>query len=155
MLIAGIYSATGLVQNYWDNSNTLGSQSNFTLNFKFTRIGFPAGQYSGGQCDLPYTEFTEDSATLSHIGKGVRGTVNCRITAVTLQFDQMAGNATAYIKKNGVVTDLGIVTSGTNWATFVPVGYTVNAGDEVLAGFYSASTGSFTYPTATVFIREV
>ena len=128
----------------------------FTLSFKFTRNGFLSGNYSGGQVDLPYSSWTEDGATLSQTGRGVRVTTNCRLSAITFQFDPsaMAGDVTAYVRKNGTKTDLGTVTSATKWATFTPSNYTCAVGDEILFGFFSSTNGSYGYPTATAIIRQ-
>jgi hypothetical protein len=125
----------------------------FTHNFKFMRAGFN-GTYAGGTATIPYTAFVEDGATLI-AGSGVRCTVACRLTAVTFQFGAMAGNATAFYRINGGSwVSFGTVTSATTFNTFTPASLSLASGDLFEVGFSSASSGSFTQPTVTAYIRE-
>jgi hypothetical protein len=117
------------------------------------RAGFN-GTYAGGTATIPYTAFVEDGATLI-AGSGVRCTVACRLTAVTFQFGAMAGNATAFYRINGGSwVSLGTVTSATTFNTFTPASLSLASGDLFEVGFSSASSGSFTQPTVTAYIRE-
>ena len=141
--------------------NTAGTniewKTTFILNYRFSRTGWLAGNYGGGDVDLPYAMWTEDAATANHAGRGVRATVAGRITAVTFQFDPsyMGTDVTAYIKKNGTKTNLGTVTSSLKYATFNPTNYTFEANDEILFGFTGTSGQSYGYPTATAIIRNL
>lgn len=130
-----------------------GSATNlFALGFKFTREGFD-GSYVGGNVDLPYTAFVEDGTLALPQNLGVSVTVASTITVVTFQFNLMAGDAVCYIRVNGgVAVTVGTVLSAEKVGTFL-VGINVVPGDFVQFGFSSASSGSFTYPTATGFIR--
>ena len=130
-----------------------GGDTTFSLSFKFAREGFN-GTYSGGVAAVPYTSFTEDEATLM-AGNGVISAVDSRITAVTAQFDSMAGDATIFYRvEGGGWTSLGVVTQAAKHVTFIPLAIAITAGSEIEFGFSSASLGSFTSPTITAYIRE-
>lgn len=126
----------------------------YTLNFKFTRIGFLSGNYSGGNCDIPYSEYSEDG-TRTHTGRGVRASTTGRVTAVTFSMTAMAGDCTIYLKKNGTVTNVGTLTSALKYVTLIPTAYNFVAGDEILVGFSSTTNGTYSYLVATVFIRDI
>jgi len=157
LVIAGSYTLTGITQNYWDSSNITGDYERFTQNFKFSRVGFLSGQYTPANtyADLPYTIWTEDSVTMTHSTRGLRCGTSATVTSITIQFASMSDTVIVYIKKNGISTDLGSVLSATKWASFNLSGYNISAGDEILIGFYSSTVGTYSYPTATVFTREV
>lgn len=142
--------------NTWKKSglNDVGVNQ-FALNFKFSREGFD-GTFPGGttQYSLPYTSFAEDGSTQIP-GGGARATVDSKVTAITFQFDSMAGDATAYYRINkGTWTSLGTVTSATLYNTFSPTSLFISAGEEFEVAFSSTSSGSFKGPTATVYIRN-
>lgn len=131
-------------------------EESFTLGFKYSRLGFGGSfpAYSGGNAYVPYTAFEEDGTTLD-AGHGVRGTVESRVTAVTAQFDLMAGDADVFYRINDDTTVLlGTVTSATTYNTFSDLDIPVPAGSQVRFLFNSASSGSFTEPTITAFIRQ-
>ncbi len=131
-------------------------EESFVLGFKYSRLGFGGSfpTYSGGNAYIPYTAFDEDGATLD-AGHGVRGTVGSRITAVTAQFDLMAGDADIYYRINeDAAVLLGTVTSGVTYNTFADLSIPIPAGSQVRFLFNSASSGSFTEPTITAFIRQ-
>ena len=133
------------------------NENAFTQNFRFSRAGF-VGSYSGGDASIPYTSFSEDGATLL-AGSGVISPVQSRLTAVTFQFNLMAGDATAKYRINrGSWITLGTVTGSVRGnRTFTPLDFgsvIFPASQEIEFGFNGSSNGSYTEPTVTAYVRE-
>ena len=143
-----------VVANFGDlNSKIAGA---YTLHFDGFRKG---GGLGAGDYDMPMNPSlagTDDGSTgdRTSLNDCVIASANGKVTLAQFSFRDCDATVTCYIRKNGVKTTLGTVTSTTKVGSFTPSNYTFLAGDKIILGFTVSTFGNYTTCTSRTYIRQ-